>query len=182
MIFAQRKGADLKAEEIFRKIKLEESLGARDKANARNPSGLIYNQNTLSSGKIISLDEVRKQKTHMNGHLLKDGDFRLSCSDYLSECYDEFLRMFQLASEMAKEGKIMRSRISGKPVSSITFNDYMWECKLNLIQQKKELKRDFRGGKITKEMQEFFEEIRRKCIEYCDRYIKSTDRQKIGMV
>jgi len=179
MIFAQRKGADYKAEEIFRKIRLEENIGARDK-NVRK-SGLIYNEDPWGKKKIVTPDDIRKQKMNLNGHLLKDGDFRLRCSEYLAEVYEEFLRMYQLASEMAKSGKVMRTA-TGRAVTGISFNDWIFENKLTLMSRKKELKRAFQHGKISKEMYDFHEEIRRKSIEYCDKYISAGKATQITMV
>lgn len=179
MLFAKRKGQDYKAEELFRKIRLEESIEARDKD--KNKSGLIYKQDPWGSKKIVTPDDIRKQRAHLHGHLLKSGDYNLRCSQYLEEVYEEFLRMFQLASEASKEGKIMRTQ-SGTIVTGMTFTNWVWENKMTLIWRKKDLKRQFKGGRISKEMWDFHEEIRRKCIEYCDKYLAATEKQQITMV
>lgn len=175
MIFAQRKGADLKAEEIFRKIKLEDSIGKRK-------SSLIYNEDPFGSKKIVTMDDIKKQRAHLNGHLVRNGDFKLTCSDYLSEIYEEYLRMYQLAYEAAKSGKIMRTQTSQRAISSINFLDWVYECKSNLDWVRKDLKKQLKHAKISKEMWDFHEEIRRRSVEYCVRYINASKASQISMV
>lgn len=176
MIFAKRKGADLKAEEIMRKIKLEESIENRPK------SSIIHRQDPWGNKKIVTPEDIRKQRMHLHGHLLNKNDYRLKCSDYLAELYEEFLRMYQLGSEAAKEGKIMRTQVSGKAITGLSFNDWVFESRMTLLWRKKDLKRQVKGGRISKEMYDFHEEIRRKCIEYCDKYISATRSAQITMV
>jgi len=92
---------------------------------------------------------------------------------FLVECYNEFLRMVQLNQV---------SKVSGKKISSLTFNQYMNECRENLKFVLTDIKKELILQRISKQHAEFAEAMARKSKEAIDWYFALSDKEQNAVV
>jgi len=179
-------GKSYKPEEIINAIRKEEDEEARKQESVLvNPQGQSI-RSAPDSVEVIRDRNLKNQPYAINGHKIDISNIKdnsLKPSNVLSDCYDEYLRMYQLAYEHARMGKILKSQVSDKSVSSMKFEDWVGECR---IQCKKELDTGlpeaFKAGKLNKMNLELGVYACSKNIEAYDIYLRATRRQQVGMV
>ena len=180
-----RPGADLRVEEIIKNMARKETRYAQDlkKGKIINTSGNVidsHNKNNL--GQIITPSSINKQQMNVNGHIISL-KAKFKKSEFVSECYDEFLRMWSLADSAAIEGKIIRSTVSGKPVQQLKFEDWMNESRLTLLWRKeKELPKLKRANKISKDVYNYNMEIVSLGLEAIKEYLGAGKDTQLVMV
>jgi len=132
--------------------------------------------------KIIVPGSIDKQPFNLDGHIVNEKE-KWKDSEFLSEVYDEYLRLYQIATESAKEGKLIRSQVSNKVVTDISFNDWIAESIKNLEWRRDtDIPNQFAAKRINKQVKEFNLWVVAKSIEACRRYLRALPSQQIGMV
>ena len=177
---------EYKPQEIINAIRREEDAEERKNAPLLiNPQGHAI-RSAPDSVEVIRDRDIRRQAHSINGHKIDISQIdnkTLKASNVLSDSYDEYLRMYQLAYEYAKMGKVLRSQISNKPVSDLKFNDWVAEsrkrCKDDL---EKELPQQAKSQRISKGNVEITVWALSKNIEAYDMYLNATAKTQIGMV
>ena len=164
---------------------IKEIIGAvekRDKQHKRQDEQIRDSiMKGVPSQEIWTPDKAKNQPFQLGGHVV-DHNYKLTSAQYLEELYEEYLRMYQLQAEQAKEGQIMRTSY-GTIVNDMSFEDYLHESKKTLEWRKdKELPLLFKRKQITKENIEFFKYHAVKQIEAIDKYLNAPERQRIAMV
>jgi len=92
---------------------------------------------------------------------------------FIVESYDEFIRMCQLNQV---------SKISKRPISQLTFDAYMLECKQSCKINYDDMQMQFVRGLLTKEQKEFLQAICRKSEEAIVWYFGLDDKGRLEAV
>ena len=179
-------GREYKPEEIIRAIRREEDEEERKSEPLLvNPQGHAI-RSAPDSVEVIRDRDIRNQPYAINGHkvdISQIKDNSLKASNVLSDCYDEYLRMYQLAYEHAKMGKVFRSQISKKPVSDLKFEDWVAECRVQCQKELDEgIPKAHKEGKLSMNNVELAVFACTKNVEAYKMYLNATAKQQVGMV
>ena len=151
-------------------------------------SQLIKADDGADKVEIAASTDLKNQADNIMGHKVAEGwhkvvDRALKPAALLSEMYDTFLSSYQKCKDAEERGRVIKSPISKKPFTSLTFDDYVNEQKKHCLWMKdEELPRLKKRGKMKKDAYELTMYINARNLEAIDIYLSALDSSKIGMV